>query len=1157
MRINEVAGLSGVTPKEVMELVELKRGALTEQGFKINKKLTASSTLDDTVAAEIAAEFDRRRQNAKASENEAEKKREAEEAERKRVAEIRRRQAAEEEERKKAEERRKVADAEIARRQEELARQQAAAAPKKPAAPSTAAVAAAPAPAAPAPVVAPVAPPPVVAAAPASISAPPPTEIEKPAAPPPPAPAPVAAAAPAPAVETPPAAPVAPAATTVSPASVTPTAVPPAPAPQAARPSAPVPPMVRQVQRPPTAAPSSGEYRRPPREGDSRPPRDGDSRGGPPREGYRPPREGAYQPREGAPRPPREGGYQGRDGSPRPTREGGYPPREGGPRPQREGGYPPREGGYQARDGAPRPPREGGYPPREGGYPPREGGYRPREGDSRPPRVGPDGRPMRPSGPSDRPFNRDARGPAGPGRPPRPGDPSRGPRPTDGRPGGPRPTGDRSGPGRGGFGATETPSASETEARNRRGERRRDGPKDRARETTVKDFLEQGLGTELKDSFGRPRTPGAPGRPAAAPGGPGRKRTPGGGGDKRIRPSKIFGVEEDDSLRNRKGRKQRGSQPSGDSSAPRPKVIALHGDFTVSEFAQKCSIEPAEVIKKLFLMGELLTMNQVLDPDLAELIASEFGVEVEIHREGDTYDVEEFVTKDAEGTLVPRPPVVTVMGHVDHGKTTLLDRIRSANVAAGEAGGMTQHIGAYHVSTAKGDIIFLDTPGHEAFTAMRARGAQVTDLVILVVAANDGVMPQTIEAINHAKAANVPIVVAINKVDANGADPMRVKQELMKYNLVSEEFGGETIMAPVSALKGTGVDSLLEMVALQAEVLELKANPNANAEGAIIESRIDPARGAVASVLIRRGTLRIGDVFICGTETGRVRAMFNDQGKPVTEASPSMPVEILGLSGSPGAGEHFIVMPDEATAREIADRRSRRRRSRGAQAKTHITLENLAEHIAEGEVKTFNVVVKGDVQGSVEAIRGSLTKIKSTKVAIRVLHSGVGGVTTGDVQLADASDAVVIGFNVRPDAEAISLAERLGVEIRLYDIIFNLIADVEKAMAGMLAPIVEEKEEGRARVQQPFKISGIGTIAGCMVESGTIARDHHARLVRDGVVVWKGKLASLRHLKDDVKSITQGKECGIGLERFNDVKSGDIIETYTIAEKAASLTGEA
>ncbi len=557
------------------------------------------------------------------------------------------------------------------------------------------------------------------------------------------------------------------------------------------------------------------------------------------------------------------------------------------------------------------------------------------------------------------------------------------------------------------------------------------------------------------------------------------------------------------------------------------------------------------------MMGELLTMNQVLDPDLAELMASEFEVKIEVHREGDSFDIEEFVTKNEDpALLVPRPPVVTVMGHVDHGKTTLLDRIRKANVAGGEAGGMTQHIGAYHVSTSKGDIIFLDTPGHEAFTAMRARGAQVTDLVILVVAANDGVMPQTVEAINHAKAAGVPIVVAINKIDSPGSDLMRVKQELMVHGLVPEEYGGDTIMAAVSALQGTGVDEFLESVALQAEVLELKANPNANAEGAIIESRIDPARGAVATVLIRRGTLHIGDVFLCGTETGRIRAMLNDAGKPVEEAGPSMPVEILGISGSPGAGEHFIVMEEESVAREIADRRNRRRRARGAQSKAHITLENLAEHIAEGETKTFNVIIKADVQGSVEAIRGSLLKIKSNKVAIRVLHAAVGGVGVSDIQLADASDAVILGFSVRPDPEASSLAEHLGVDMRMYNIIFNLIADVEKAMMGLLEPVFEEKEEGRAVVQVPFKVSKVGTIAGSMVQSGMIGRDHLARLVRDGVVVWRGKIASLRRVKDDVKSVIMGLECGIGLEKFNDVKTGDVIETYTLAEKAATLMHE-
>jgi len=1116
MRINEVAGLSGVTPKEVLEQVELNRESLIARGFKINKRLTASSSLDPEVAAEVVAGFDRARQSASATEQVAEDRRKAEEAERRRLAETRRRQQIEEEEKRKAEERRKVADLELARRQEEIARQ---AAQRRAAAPTAPAAAAPPPAAAPAPAAPPVAPapPPPAAAAPAPAPAQPiPTVVTSMVPPPAQLVSRIAPASPAPATEAPKETAPPPAASTPS-ANVLPAASAP---PREARPSGPVPPMVRNPR-------PQQSYDSPRREGGMPPRRDGDSR--PPRDGDR--------------RPPREGG----DG--RPPRPVGPDTRPPFNRDNRGGADRPPYNRDQRGPGGPRPPREG---------------------DSRPPfnregRGGPGGgpggpRPPRPAGAQDRPFSRDGRdgrdGGRGPGGSGGPGGP-RGPR--EGGTGGMRPGGPRSF----GGGATDTGvSESEAETRTRRsGDRRRDKEKDR--DSSVRDFIDKGLGTDLKENYGRSRTPG--GRPASSPGGAARKKSSP-GADKRIRPSQIFRVvegAETGGLRGgrgpSKGRKQRQSQsaPSQDRPAPRPRLVSLHGDFTVADFATKCGIEPSEVIKKLFMMGELLTMNQVLDPDLAELMASEFEVKIEVHREGDSFDIEEFVTKDEDAALlVPRPPVVTVMGHVDHGKTTLLDRIRKANVAAGEAGGMTQHIGAYHVTTSKGDIIFLDTPGHEAFTAMRARGAQVTDLVILVVAANDGVMPQTVEAINHAKAAGVPIVVAINKIDSPGADQMRVKQELMVHGLVPEEYGGEIIMAPVSALNGTGVEEFLEMVALQAEVLELKANPEANAEGAIIESRIDPARGAVATVLIRRGTLRIGDVFLCGTETGRIRAMLNDAGRPVEEAGPSMPVEILGISGSPGAGEHFIVMEEESIAREIADRRSRRRRARGAQSKAHITLENLAEHIAEGETKTFNVIIKADVQGSVEAIRGSLLKIKSNKVAIRILHAAVGGVGVSDIQLADASDAVILGFSVRPDPEASSLAEHLGVDVRMYNIIFNLIADVEKAMLGMLEAVFEEKEEGRAIVQVPFKVSKVGTIAGSMVQSGTIGRDHQARLVRDGVVIWRGKISSLRRVKDDVKSVIMGLECGIGLEKFNDIKSGDIIETFTLAEKEASLMHE-
>jgi translation initiation factor IF-2 len=457
------------------------------------------------------------------------------------------------------------------------------------------------------------------------------------------------------------------------------------------------------------------------------------------------------------------------------------------------------------------------------------------------------------------------------------------------------------------------------------------------------------------------------------------------------------------------------------------------------------------------------------------------------------------------------------------------------------------------VTTKKGDIVFLDTPGHEAFTEMRSRGANVTDVVVLVVAANDGVMPQTVEAINHAKAAEVPIIVAINKVDVNGANPDRVMTELMGHGLVPEQYGGEVPMLPVSALTGQGLDELLEYIALQTEIMELKANPNRAAEGTIVESHVDPLRGAVATILVERGTLRVGDVFVCGTEFGRVRAMRDDRDQQLDEAGPAMPVEILGLRGSPVAGEQFIVVPTENDAREIAERRLLRRRSRSAISKPHVSLDNLADRLAEGEVLTLNLIVKGDVQGSVEAIKGALLKIKSDKVALRILHAAVGAVSASDVQLADASEAIILGFNVGVDPAARDLAEETGVDVRSYQIIYALLEDMEKAMLGLLKPEFSEKEEGRALVQQTFKVSKVGTVAGCIVKEGTVAIDHQARLLRNGTVVWRGKLRSLRRVKDEAKQVLAGVECGIGLENFNDIKEGDIIETYSLVQKAVSL----
>jgi translation initiation factor IF-2 len=580
----------------------------------------------------------------------------------------------------------------------------------------------------------------------------------------------------------------------------------------------------------------------------------------------------------------------------------------------------------------------------------------------------------------------------------------------------------------------------------------------------------------------------------------------------------------------------------------------VRADLTVAEFAEKAGIPATTIIRQLLLLGEAVNLNQVLTPDHMELLAAENNLILDIIREDDASDIAPYMVADNPEKAVRRPPVVTIMGHVDHGKTTLLDRIRASNVVDDEFGGITQHIGAYHVSTAKGDIVFLDTPGHEAFTAMRARGASVTDLVILVVSADDGFMPQTIEAINHAQAAKVPIVVAVNKIDLPGADVERIRQQALQHGLVPEEFGGDTIFVNISAKKGDNVDQLLEMVALQAEILDLKAETDRPAVGIVVESHVDPLRGAVATILVQKGTLRLGDAFVVGDISGRVRAMNDDRGRPIEQAGPSFPAEILGLTGSPAAGETFYVMPDERTAREIAEKRAVRRRLAGlAPTKKHITLEGLSDVIAEGQTKELNVILKGDVQGSIEAVSQSLQKIGTDQVRIRVLHAAVGGVNESDVNLANASDAIIIGFNVRPEPEAAALAEREGVEIKLYRIIYDLLEDVKKALAGILEPKFEEKVIGHAEVRQLFKISRIGTVAGCYVKDGEIVRDAKVRVVRDSVVVYEGKLSSLKRFKDDVKRVLADQECGLSIENFNDIKEGDIIEAFLVEQVEATL----
>ncbi len=577
-----------------------------------------------------------------------------------------------------------------------------------------------------------------------------------------------------------------------------------------------------------------------------------------------------------------------------------------------------------------------------------------------------------------------------------------------------------------------------------------------------------------------------------------------------------------------------------------PKKIIVRGAMTVGELSKLLHKDVSEVIKKLLFLGTMATINQELDLDAIQLVATEFGVEIELKIRVDEDNFELIEEKDEAEDLLERAPVVTIMGHVDHGKTTLLDAIRSTNVSEGEAGGITQHIGAYQVETHGKKITFLDTPGHEAFTSMRARGAQVTDITIIVVAADDGVMPQTVEAINHAKAANVPIIIAVNKIDKPDANPDRIKQELTEYALVPEEWGGDTIFVNVSAKQRINLDQLLDMILLVAEVQELKANPNKRARGTVLEAELDKGKGPVARVLIQHGTLRVGDSFVAGVCFGRVRAMVSDKGKRLKEAGPSTPVEITGLTEVPLAGDPFLVYEDERKAREIADRRATTLRQSEITANTRVTLDDLYKHIKEGDIKDLFVIIKGDVQGSVEALKGSLEKIEVEGARVKILHAGVGAITESDVTLATASNAIVIGFNVRPEPTAKTTAEQEKVDIRLHRVIYSAIEEIEQAMKGMLDPVFKEVVIGQAEVRNLFKVTKVGTIAGCMVISGKVSRNAEARVIRSGIVVHEGKIDSLKRFKDDAKEVAQGYECGITLERFNDLKEGDIIEAFVM-----------
>ena len=601
-----------------------------------------------------------------------------------------------------------------------------------------------------------------------------------------------------------------------------------------------------------------------------------------------------------------------------------------------------------------------------------------------------------------------------------------------------------------------------------------------------------------------------------------------------------------------RGRRKKGRQLSAQQMMAPIKIETAYmtaETITVRDLTERIGKPAGEIIKKLMLLGIMATINQELDFDTASLVASEFGVTLEMKLDKTAEDaLSAENVEDSEEELVTRPPVVTIMGHVDHGKTSLLDYIRKAKVAVGEAGGITQHIGAYIAKVDDRQITFLDTPGHEAFTAMRARGTQATDIAILVVAADDGVMPQTIESINHAKAAKCPIIVAINKIDKPGADPDAVKQELTRYELVPEEWGGDTIMVNVSAKTGEGVDDLLENVLLLADMLELKANPNRKARGVIIEAKLDHSRGAVATALVQNGTLHVGDMVVAGNAFGRIRAMVSSRGERVKHATPSTPVEIIGFGGVPEAGDEFMAVADEKLARQVVEERAAKARASMVKNSSASTLEELYSKLEQGEVKDLNIIVKADVQGSVEAVKQSLEKLSNAEVRVRTIHSGVGAITENDVMLAGIDGAIIIGFNVRPDAKARDAANRDGIDIRYYRVIYQAIEDIEKAMKGMLTPEFRENVIGHAEVRNVFKITGVGIVAGSYVTDGKLQRNAQVRLLRDNVVVYEGKLSSLQRFKDAVKEVADGYECGVCLENYTDIKEGDVIECFVMEE---------
>ena len=591
-------------------------------------------------------------------------------------------------------------------------------------------------------------------------------------------------------------------------------------------------------------------------------------------------------------------------------------------------------------------------------------------------------------------------------------------------------------------------------------------------------------------------------------------------------------------------------QPTQRKDKPLPDVLEYTEGMNAQDLGKILHRSPAEIIKKLFMLGVMINQNQSLDKDTIELLATDYGIEAKEKVEEDISDIDKMIEEEQNNTdhLVSRPPVVTVMGHVDHGKTTLLDKLRHSHVTEHEAGGITQEIGAYQVHYKDNLITFLDTPGHAAFTEMRARGANITDITVLVVAADDGVMPQTVEAIHHAQAAKTPIIVAVNKIDKPGANPERVIEELAKYNLIPEDWGGDTIFVNISAKFGKNIDELLDMIQLQAEMMELKANPDQNAAGSVVEARLDQGKGSVATVLVQQGTLHVGDPIVVGNTYGRVRTMTNENGRRIKEATPSTPVEITGLNSVPEAGDRFIVFDDEKTARAAGEKRAEQAQEEERKRTSHVTLDNLFDTMKKGQMKTLPLIIKADVQGSVEALSQSLQKIKVDGVRVDIIHQAVGAINESDVTLAEASNAVIIGFNVRPTSLAKSLADSNKIDIRLHQVIYNAIEEVEDAMKGMLEPVYKEETIGQVEIRQIYKASKVGTIAGGMVTSGKITRDSKVRLVRDGIVVYSGELGSLKRFKDDVKEVKAGFECGLTIQNYNDIKENDVIEAYQMKE---------